>query len=149
MGLGERLKTLRGAASQEDLSKHLDVSKAAIGAYERNTQMPGSAFIISACEHFNVEHRWLLTGKGPMRTGEPPQPAANAPEPPANKPETVNCARCAKLEAKVEKVEGQRDELAAENRQLMREIADLRVEAAVQKEQLRALSGRNVVADTA
>ena len=36
------------------------------------------------------------------------------------------CARCAKLEAKLEKVENQRDELAAENRKLWKENGGLK-----------------------
>ncbi len=42
----------------------------------------------------------------------------------------VDCQRYARLEAKLEKVEGQRDDLAQENRQLLRENGELKVKVA-------------------
>lgn len=67
MSVGSRIKLVRGAMSQEDFADALGVSKAAIGGYERDKQSPGSAVIVSICEKFGVEPRWLLMGDGPMR----------------------------------------------------------------------------------
>lgn len=57
MTIGERLKLVRGSVSQDEFSKRLGVSKAAVGAYERNAQMPGSTFIIAVCDRYNIEPR--------------------------------------------------------------------------------------------
>ncbi len=46
------------------------------------------------------------------------------------------CARCVKLEAKLEKMEEQRDELAAENRNLWKENGELREKCARLEERI-------------
>jgi len=56
--------------SQDDFADAVGVSKAAIGGYERDKQVPGSAVIVSICEKFGIEPSWLLMEKGPMRAGE-------------------------------------------------------------------------------
>ena len=136
MTIGERLKLVRGFVSQDEFSKRLGVSKAAVGAYERNAQMPGSTFIIAICECYNIEPRWLLTGVGPMRPGAEAAHAASDTLPsPAALPGVVEagCARCLKLEEKLNRTELQRDDAVEqlrqiwdENRRLWRQNADLR-----------------------
>ena len=56
--------------SQEEFARRIDVSKTAVGAYERDSSKPGADAILSICSHFGVEPRWLLTGNGPMKEGE-------------------------------------------------------------------------------
>lgn len=56
--------------SQDDFADAVGVSKAAIGGYERDKQIPGSAVIVSICEHFQIDPGWLLMGKGSMRGDE-------------------------------------------------------------------------------
>lgn len=68
MTVGSRIKSVRGAMSQDDFAEAVGVSKAAIGGYERDKQMPGSAVIVSICKKFDIESNWLLMGKGPMKT---------------------------------------------------------------------------------
>lgn len=136
MTIGERLKLVRGGASQDEFSKRLGVSKAAVGAYERNVQVPGSTFIIAVCERYNIEHRWLLTGEGAMRPGAEAAHAASDTLPStAALPGVVEagCARCLKLEEKLNRTELQRDDAVEqlrriwdENCQLWRQNADLR-----------------------
>ncbi|WP_303174769.1 helix-turn-helix domain-containing protein [uncultured Desulfovibrio sp.] len=136
MTIGERLKLVRGSVSQDEFSKRLGVSKAAVGAYERNAQMPGLTFIIAICECYNIEPRWLLTGVGPMRPGAEAAHAASDTLPsPAALPGVVEagCARCLKLEEKLNRTELQRDDAVEqlrqiwdENRRLWRQNADLR-----------------------
>ena len=93
-----------------------------------------------------------MTGRGPMRPRElmtlasaplsevlltpasvspPDMPLSEAAEPP-------HCPRCTKLEAKLEKVESQRDNLVDENRQLWKENATLREELARLQERANA-----------
>ncbi|WP_461664664.1 XRE family transcriptional regulator [Humidesulfovibrio sp.] len=67
MSIGSRIKLVRGTMSQDDFADAVGVSKAAIGGYERDKQMPGSAVIVSICEKFDIEPGWLLMGKDPMR----------------------------------------------------------------------------------
>ena len=136
MTIGERLKLVRGSVSQDEFSKRLGVSKAAVGAYERNAQMPGSTFIIAICVCYNIEPRWLLTGVGPLRPGAEAAHAASDTLPsPAALPGVVEagCARCLKLEEKLNRTELQRDDAVEqlrqiwdENRRLWRQNADLR-----------------------
>lgn len=136
MTIGERLKLVRGSASQDEFSKRLGVSKAAVGAYERNVQVPGSAFIIAVCERYDIEPRWLLTGVGSMRPGAEAAHAASGALPsPAALSGVVEagCARCLKLEEKLNRTELQRDDAVEqlrqiwdENRRLWRQNADLR-----------------------
>lgn len=64
--LGARIKQIRGSISQLKLAKELDVSQTAIGNYENGTQVPGGGFILTFCEKFGLEPRWLLTGEGAM-----------------------------------------------------------------------------------
>ena len=148
MTIGERLKLVRGTASQDEFSKRLGVSKAAVGAYERNAQMPGSAFIIAVCERYDIEPRWLLTGRGPMRPGvQAARDASDASAVPAGVAGGADCARCRKLEVKLSEMEAQRDGLLErlgrawdENRQLWSRNADLRERLASLEE--RAISAK-------
>ena len=127
MSIGERLKKLRGQLSQEEFGNLVGASKAAVGAYERNAQIPGSAFIISTCDRFSIEHKWLLTGQGPMY-------AANVGIPEEGRGQERVCPRCARLEAKLDEAEKERRELNAENRILWKEVSELRTENAILKE---------------
>lgn len=136
MTIGERLKLVRGSVSQDEFSKRLGVSKAAVGAYERNAQMPGSTFSIAVCDRYNIEPRWLLTGVGPMRSGAEAAPGVSGALPSSaalSGAVEAGCARCLKLEEKLNRTEHQRDDAVEqlrrtwdENRQLWRQNADLR-----------------------
>lgn len=150
-----RLKQAVGANSDSDLAKKIGYSQQSI-AKAKNTGIVPTSWIPKVSLLFDVSTDWLFFGRGPMRPGDAPQPAANAPEPPVTVMETATCARCAKMEVKLEKVEQQRDELVQENRELWRkngqlaqENGDLKIEVAVQREQLKSLSGRSVVVDCA
>lgn len=66
MTIGARILEIRQAASlpQKEFAEQLGVSKSAVASYEKDQQMPGAAVLMSVCEHFNVEPRWLLLGEG-------------------------------------------------------------------------------------
>lgn len=130
MSIGARIKSVRGDISQDDFAARLGVSKAAIGSYERNVSTPGSAFIISICEHFNVQHEWLLVGTGPMHRAVESQAAPALNQPPQAPHDAAeqcpSCPRCAKLEQRLEASEEERREITQENRKLWQEIASIR-----------------------
>lgn len=156
MNIAERIKHIRGKESRDSFAQKIGIHAQTLYRYEQGGRDIDSGVIVSICKGFDISPVWLLFGDGPMRHGEPPQPAEKTPEPPANTPETSSCARCAKMEARMEKMEQQRDELVQENRELWRkngqlaqENGDLKIEVAVQREQLKSLSGRSVAVDCA
>ena len=68
MTIGSRILEIRQAASlpQKEFAQRLGVSKSAVASYEKDQQTPGSSVLMSICDYFNVEPRWLLLGEGPM-----------------------------------------------------------------------------------
>ncbi len=62
MKLGERLKVLRdrGNMTQEELAKKVQLSKANICKYEKNSVEPNIETIVKVCEIFNVTSDYLL-----------------------------------------------------------------------------------------
>ncbi len=68
MTIGARILEIRQAKamSQKEFAERLGVSKSAVASYEKGQQTPGSSVLASICEHFKVEPRWLLLGKGDM-----------------------------------------------------------------------------------
>ena len=120
--LGERIKSARGAASQEVFSRELNISKGSLGFYERNENLPNSDVILKICSKTGVNLAWLLMGEGPMRPAENAEKGASLPQsaqPPA-------CLRCTRLEERLDRLEEERRELCAENRRLWKENAELR-----------------------
>lgn len=137
--LGNRIKLVRGAETQEAFAARIGISKGAIGGYERDANSPSADVVLKICSGANISVEWLMTGRGSMQPGErqstsPPQPDQIQPSETAS---TIPCTRCEKLEAKLEKVENQRDELADENRRLLKENGLLREENATLRERQR------------
>lgn len=62
MNFGEKLKMLREEKdlTQNDLAKHLNVSKANISRYELGSRQPNIDTIIIIAEFFNISLDWLL-----------------------------------------------------------------------------------------
>ena len=62
---GERLKALRNEKKlkQEDLATKLNISKSAIGMYERNEREPSFEIVKKISNFFEVTIDYLLTGK--------------------------------------------------------------------------------------
>lgn len=67
MSIGERIKELRSekSLSQQKFAAQISISKSAIASYEREIQTPSANVIMSICDEFKVEPRWLLSGVGP------------------------------------------------------------------------------------
>ena len=120
--LGERIKSARGAASQEVFSRELNISKGSLGFYERNENLPNVDVILKICSKTGVSPLWLLLGEGPMRPTENAEKGTPLPQA-AHGPD---CLRCTRLEERLDKVEEERRELCAENRRLWKENAELR-----------------------
>lgn len=66
MGIGERIRAIRGEMSQRDFAEILGVSKGVISNYETGKQNPGSLFLLNLCDYFKIEPRWILKGEGEM-----------------------------------------------------------------------------------
>ena len=64
MTMGKRIREVRGELSQEKFSKIVGISKGAVGSYENDKQTPSATVIMSICDNFNIEPRWLLKGEG-------------------------------------------------------------------------------------
>lgn len=61
---GERLKTLRNSKKlkQEELAQKINISKSAIGMYERNEREPSFEILEKLANYFEVSTDFLLTG---------------------------------------------------------------------------------------
>lgn len=64
MTMGKRIREVRGELSQEKFSKIVGISKGAVGSYENDKQTPSATVIMSICDNFNIEPRWILKGEG-------------------------------------------------------------------------------------
>lgn len=132
--LGSRIRAARGKDSQEAFAKQLQISKGALGFYERDENLPNTDVILKICSATGVSLQWLMTGDGEMRSGDqepqtllPKSEVArrlivaraqevSAPEEAASTggsalpaPSTlISCARCAKLEKRLEMAEEER-----------------------------------------
>lgn len=58
--LGERLKSLRGSRTQEDVSKQIGLSRARYSHYENNRVEPDTAILKKLSEFYNVSTDFLL-----------------------------------------------------------------------------------------
>lgn len=65
MGLGERLKFVRGKISQKDFGTKFGVVPNTVRKYENDEGSPNTDFILAVCKEFNINPLWLLTGEGP------------------------------------------------------------------------------------
>lgn len=66
MSLGERLKTIRGRISQKEFGEMFGAAPNTIRKYELNNGAPNTDFVLSVCNHYNINPMWLLTGEGSM-----------------------------------------------------------------------------------
>ena len=134
--LGKRIKLARGKQSQGAFAQAIQVSKGALGFYERDINLPNSEVVLKICSVSGVNIEWLLTGLGAMRTvevrAEPHEPAAWVQE----------GSRCARLEEKLDRVERKRDELMDENRRLYARKDSLMEEIAALRERVARLEAR-------
>ena len=123
--LGERIKQARSGISQDAFSRELGISKGSLGFYERNENLPNAEVILKICSTTDVRPEWLLTGRGPMHSGDA-DGAGEASGEAVAESGRASCARCEKMENRLDRLEEERRELSAENRRLWKENAELR-----------------------
>jgi hypothetical protein len=69
MTLGERLKLVRGTASQRAFAAELSIHENTVSNAERRNSAT-QEYLLKLAEGRNINLHWLLTGHGPMRVGE-------------------------------------------------------------------------------
>ena len=124
--LGERIEFARGSISQEAFSRELGISKGSLGFYERNENLPNTDVVLKICSKTGVRLEWLLTGYGPMKDSCDVTASAAECADDGISEEEASCSRCLLLEKRLDRLEDERRELAAENRLLWKENAGLR-----------------------
>jgi transcriptional regulator with XRE-family HTH domain len=67
--LGERLKLVRGTASQKAFAAELSLHENTVSNAERRNSAT-QEYLLKLAEARNINLHWLLTGHGPMRIGE-------------------------------------------------------------------------------
>ena len=69
MTLGDRLKLVRGTASQRAFAAELSLHENTVSNAERRSSAT-QEYLLKLAETRNINLHWLLTGHGPMRIGE-------------------------------------------------------------------------------
>lgn len=127
--IAERIKLVRGDEKLANFAKATGCNSATLRSYERGLSNPNFDFIQSLCIVKKVSPEWLIFGTGP-KYSEDTHGNAQTELTVHDMQATEMRIRCAKLEEKLEKVENQRDELAAENRKLWKENGELKEKCA-------------------
>ena len=70
MGLGERIRHIRGKKSQAEFGKIIGISQSSVGVYENESRLPDSKVLTSICNAFAISPAWLLMGEGEMHQGQ-------------------------------------------------------------------------------
>lgn len=154
--LGSRIRFVRGALSQEVFAAKLGVSKGSLGGYERDENLPNSDIVLKICQETGVSAEWLLQGEGlprmtvdesaslenpladdmlalpRVRRGAAYASGAQGRIAFVSDEKTIQqeCARCRRLEEKLERLEDERRELSEENRHLWKENSILNAKLA-------------------
>lgn len=133
--IAERLQILRGDKSRRSFADFLGIPPSTLKNYEQGDTSPPLETLELVCEKMFISRRWLLLGEGLMRPSDAASDTPQTTEQPAVPTKAAGpCPRCERMEAKLEKVELQRDELAQENRQLWKENGELRERCATLEE---------------
>ncbi len=154
--LGERIKMLRGSASQRQFSLSLGIPQTTLANYETNKSELSFSMIHTFTRKLGINTDWLIFGEGPQWVSSEPASAgtvvnAQTPETPCMSGETVangssnpgkECEQLEQIEmlrSELVLERRERRELAAENRQLNRDKAALLQELIELKVQLARL----------
>lgn len=131
----DRLRQASGAATDNELARRLGLSRQSI-AKARATKSVPTVWIPKAAILFGVTTDWLFFGKMPM-SSEGTEGCLPAHEPTAVAP----CARCLRLEKKLDAAEEARWRLSEENRELLKENGALKLENLALAHQVTASKG--------
>lgn len=130
MTLGERLKTLRGAKSQADFGKELNISQPTVRNYENNERLPDADFIKNVCNKFRITADWLLFGKEPCadksKSSQPEIPIKTGIHVAEKAPMSGACIRCKQLDEKLDKATEKADTANERLYEALRENSDLK-----------------------
>ena len=76
MGLGERIKEVRGSMSQKEFGDKFGVTANTLRGYENDSVSPGADFIVKICKEYSIDYSWLLVGEGQLdpKAGSSQQP---------------------------------------------------------------------------
>ena len=66
-GIGDRIREVRGALSQDEFCKHLGLPKRTLIRYESEQTYPTAETIGSICDVFGIDPKWLLFGSSETR----------------------------------------------------------------------------------
>ncbi len=66
MGIGDRLKLVRGPLNQEDIAAAIKISTNTWGRYEREERPPDAEFLLLLRRKKGISPDWVLTGEGPQ-----------------------------------------------------------------------------------
>ena len=99
--LGARIRLARGKTSQGAFAALIGVSKGSLGGYERDENLPNTDVALKICQQTGFSVEWLISGRGPLRADAAPCPHESGPPSEAKKAAPY-CARCLKLEEKLE-----------------------------------------------
>lgn len=155
MDLSQRIKAARGSLSQAEFGKRIGISQTSIGNYESGIRFPDSKTIVAICKTFGVSSEWLLMGAGPMykkdclsfgenkmsdgRTSEEKENRQHIENIDSQENETVRCVGQTGNADILDRYLKAVDENAA----LIRENADLRVQAERHQFRIRELEREN------
>jgi transcriptional regulator with XRE-family HTH domain len=68
MGVGERIKTIRGGVLQEEFAKKISISKSSVGRFEREERSPDIEDLNKILTAYpEINPAWLLTGEGQVK----------------------------------------------------------------------------------
>lgn len=138
--ISERIRELRGSASQREFAERIGINMNTLRAYEKGRSFPSSEVLANICSFFDASPAWLLLGEGPMLkaeklTRELPQNQGKFVGD-IEKP-TIDSQRSFELEAELKEERRELRETTqelrkalAENSRLLKENGDLRVEIA-------------------
>lgn len=76
--IGERMKELRGAASQHQAAAAVGIKAANWNVYENGRSLPGARVIIKICQYYDVSADWLL-GREPSKATVPDRASKTLP----------------------------------------------------------------------
>jgi transcriptional regulator with XRE-family HTH domain len=114
--IGRRIKAVRSAMSQKEFAKRLGVAQNTIGNYERGERHPKIDVVMRIVSEFDVSYDWLVEGKGTWKDHKTAMASSEG------------CSQCDVLRAELKEERALNRELNAENRQLLKENGDLRVD---------------------
>lgn len=138
-----RLMLAAGVKNDSELARALGITPQSIGPARKKFQVP-SSWVERIAESTGYSSDWIYFGRGNMK----PQDTSLAGSLSGGASGTSQCERCAKLEAKLERLDEERRDLAVENRKLWKENSECREKLARLEEAQKPLNHHNSAVKT-